>query len=114
LTPPPTNPAQKGEAPARKDDRPDTGDSKAFRPPTALPVSRSQDLPVGATDPPSPGTERVSQWRPMLRRSETAAVPLVPPRWDGDSPSRAPTAAPPRPLILKAVAQQESIPFKVP
>src|SRR5439155_11186460 len=67
-----------------------------------------------ATGPPSPGTERGSPWRPILRRSENTAVPLLPPRWDGDSPSRLLTAAPPRPLILKAVAQEKAIPLQVP
>jgi polysaccharide export outer membrane protein len=50
----------------------------------------------------------------MLRRSETTAVPLVPPGSDGDSPSRALTSSPPRPLILKAVAQEKAIPLQVP
>jgi polysaccharide export outer membrane protein len=67
-------------------------------------MSGSQDTSAAAADQPLTGTERVSQWRPMLRRNETTTVPLVPPGWDG-TPNHLPTNA-----IIKAVAQEKTIP----
>jgi polysaccharide export outer membrane protein len=103
LTPPPTHASPKAKLPSEKND------SKTVTPLATLPLSPSQETPAAMTDQPASEKERVSQWRPMLRRNETNSVPLVPPAWDSDAPSHPLSASPPRPLILRAVAQEKNV-----
>jgi polysaccharide export outer membrane protein len=58
-----------------------------------------------STDPSTKGTERVSQWRPMMRGNESTTIPLVPPGWE-NAPNPLPAGG-----ILKAVAQEKPTPL---
>jgi len=103
LTPVPANASPKTEMPSK------INGSKVSVPLSKLPESELKGAPPASTDQTPNEKERVSQWRPMLRRNETTSVPLVPLGWDGDSASRLPAASPPRHLILKAVAQEKTV-----
>jgi polysaccharide export outer membrane protein len=63
---------------------------------------------ASSAEPGLTGTERVSQWRPMQRQSESTAIPLLPPGWD-NVPNHLPPSG-----ILKAVAQEKAIPTPAP
>jgi polysaccharide export outer membrane protein len=106
LAPPPTPPTP-NEEPTRKNDQ---------MAPPPISLSQGQDKRQAQNDQPLDESKRISQWRPMVRRNETTAVPLVPSGWesDGDSRSRPSSTSPPRPLILKAVAQEKTVPLPIP
>jgi polysaccharide biosynthesis/export protein len=60
-----------------------------------------------APTPALKGTERVSQWRPMLRPTPTTAVPLMPPGWDSATSSS-------NRNVISAVAQEKIVPLPLP
>jgi polysaccharide export outer membrane protein len=120
LTPPPMNTPNKVNGSSGKDSasNPAAVNSKSLAPSPPRPLPSSQEAPATTADQPPSEKERVSQWRPMLRRTETTSVPLVPPGLEGDLPSRSLSSSPPRPLILRAVAQEKpgspSVPRQMP
>jgi polysaccharide export outer membrane protein len=63
---------------------------------------------------PSKNTERVSQWRPMVRHNDTAAIPLVPSGMDNASPPSANVAAKRSWGVISAVAQEKETPVQGP
>src|SRR5262249_53905780 len=56
---------------------------------------------------PLKNTERVSQWRPMVRHNDTAAIPLVPSGMDNASTPSANVAAKRSWGVISAVAQEK-------
>jgi polysaccharide biosynthesis/export protein len=86
-------------------------EDKAVSPSPPRPLASSLEPPP---DLPLKSTERVSQWKPMVRHGDTSGIPLVPPGLDNTSSAATNVAAKRSWGVISAVAQEKETPLQGP